>query len=234
MTKTINDRSRGFTLTELAVVMVIVAIMLGGLMMPLSTQRDLQSNRDTQKQLADISEALLGYAAAHETTTTPKNPYLPCPDTDNDGFENRGSAGGCTAVEGRLPWGDLGIGREDAWGNHFRYRVDKNYADRATGFKLNQIGTLSVCEESTCAKVLVKELPVVIVSHGKNGAGAFNTQGGTNAAPSSTDEIANQDADNSFVQRTSTSDAASEFDDIVVWISPYVLINRMLTAGKWP
>ena len=37
MTKTINDRSRGFTLTELAVVMVIVAIMLGGLMVPLST-----------------------------------------------------------------------------------------------------------------------------------------------------------------------------------------------------
>ena len=76
MTKTINDRSRGFTLTELAVVMVIVAIMLGGLMVPLSTQRDLQSNRDTQKQLADISEALLGYAAAHETTTTPKSSSL--------------------------------------------------------------------------------------------------------------------------------------------------------------
>ena len=82
--------------------------------------------------------------------------------------------------------------------------------------------------------ILANALPVVIVSHGKNGAGAFNSSGGTNPAPSSADEIANQDTDNNFVQRTSNSNAASEFDDLVVWISPYVLINRMLAAGKWP
>lgn len=42
----------------------------------------------------------------------------------------------------RLPWADLGLGRDDAWGNRFRYRVDEQcgvrYANRATGFVLGQ------------------------------------------------------------------------------------------------
>ena len=222
----------GFTLIELAIVLVIVAALIGGLLVPLSAQRDIQSYRETQKQLADISEALLGYAATHKATAAGRL-YLPCPDTDDDGFENR-AVDACAAAEGRLPWGDLGLGREDAWANRFRYRVDGGYANRATGFSLGQAGSLRVCEDPACAKVLAKDLPVVIVSHGKNGAGAFNSSGGTNPAPAGADEIANQNADNDFVLRTPGDAAGNEFDDLVVWLPPYVLFNRMIAAGKLP
>lgn len=233
-----STKSLGFTLTELAIVLVIVALLIGGMLVPLSAQRDLQSYRETQKQLSDISEALLGYAAAHKATTSGR-PYLPCPDTDNDGLENR-TVDECDAAEGRLPWTDLGLGRDDAWGNRFRYRVDASnayaYANRATGFVLGQAASLRVCEDSTCAtgKVIASNLPAVIVSHGRNGAGAFNTSGGTNPPPTGADEISNRNADNDFVLHTPSDAAGNEFDDLVIWISPNVLFNRMVAAGKLP
>jgi prepilin-type N-terminal cleavage/methylation domain-containing protein len=229
--------SKGFTLTELTIVLVIVALLMGGMLVPISAQRDLQNYRETQKQLADISEALLGYAATH-TATSDGKPYFPCPDIDNDGFEDR-TGNTCTNQEGRLPWGELGVGREDAWGNRFRYRVVKDYSNRAAGFALTLVSTetLKICEDSTCAPantVLAKDLPVVIISHGKNGAGAFNVSGGTNPAPAGADENSNRNADSDFVSHIPSTLAGNEFDDLVAWISPYVLFNRMIVARRLP
>jgi hypothetical protein len=77
---------------------------------------------------------------------------------------------------------------------------------------------------------LATQLPVVLLSHGKNGAGAFNTSGGTNTAPTSADELENSDTDNDFVSHTPTTD----FDDIVAWLPASILYNRMITAGRLP
>lgn len=66
--------SRGFTLLELLVVIVISSILLGGLLVPLSTRIELQQVHDEQERLADIREVLLGYAQAQGR--------LPCADTD--------------------------------------------------------------------------------------------------------------------------------------------------------
>jgi prepilin-type N-terminal cleavage/methylation domain-containing protein len=229
---------KGFTLAELAIVLVIVALLIGGMLVPLSAQRDLQDIRETQRQLSDIAEALSGYAASHAATGNGK-PYLPCPDTDGDGFENR-SGDACVADEGRLPWSDLGVGREDAWGNRFRYRVANAYAHSGTGFTLETPPTgssppsLRACEDAACATVIAAHLPAVIVSHGKNGAGAFDASGGTNPAPVGTDEIANQNGDGDFVLHPPSGVPGSEFDDLVAWVSPYILFNRMITAGRLP
>ena len=69
--------SRGFTLVELAIVLIILALLSGGLMMTLSSQVDQRSYRETQQQLQDIRDALLGYAASHPALDG--KPYLPCP-----------------------------------------------------------------------------------------------------------------------------------------------------------
>jgi prepilin-type N-terminal cleavage/methylation domain-containing protein len=239
MMMTRRSGCQGFTLAELTIVLVIVALLIGGMLVPLSAQRDLQDLRETQRQLSDITEALLGYAASHVATNSGK-PYLPCPDTDGDGFENR-SGNGCAAVEGRLPWSELGVGREDAWGNRFRYRVLGEYSDSGTGFMLTAAASLAdsnlplrACEDAACATVIANHLPAVIVSHGKNGAGAFNTSGGTNPAPNGTDEIENQDGDDNFVLHPMSIVPGSEFDDLVAWVSPYILFNRMIVAGRLP
>ena len=223
---------RGFTLAELAIVLVIVALLIGGMLMPLSAQQDQRNYSDTQKNMGDIVEALIGYAASHPATDG--KPYLPCPDTNNDGRENRISNSTCTSLEGRVPWNDLGVGREDSWGNRFRYRVTQAYADKDTGFTLASTGGLKVCESAACTAVVSSSLPVVIVSHGKNGAGAYNTTGTTNTAPLGDDEKSNQDLNNNFVLHTQSTASGSEFDDIVTWLSPNILYNRMIAAGKLP
>jgi hypothetical protein len=76
-----------------------------------------------------------------------------------------------------------------------------------------------------------------LVSHGRNGRGAVNAlTRSLNPAASSTDELANSDANTSFVSRTPSAAgaAAGEFDDQVVWLSTAILLNKMITAQKLP
>jgi hypothetical protein len=77
-------------------------------------------------------------------------------------------------------------------------------------------------------------VPVVIISHGKNGLGAVNRTGTTNPAPTGTDEIANTNGDDNFVSHVPSNVVGNEFDDIVVWLSPNILFNRMIAARKLP
>ncbi|MFZ2541687.1 MAG: prepilin-type cleavage/methylation domain-containing protein, partial [Gallionella sp.] len=68
-------------------------------------------------------------------------------------------------------------------------------------------------------------VPVVIYSTGKNGA-----QGSAGI-----DETANLDGTNINNNRTFVSrDPAPTFDDLVLWISSNILVNRMVAAGKLP
>ena len=46
-----NASMKGFTLTELAIVLVIVALLIGGMLVPLSTQRDIHNTSDTKSTL---------------------------------------------------------------------------------------------------------------------------------------------------------------------------------------
>ncbi|PKO83464.1 MAG: general secretion pathway protein GspH [Betaproteobacteria bacterium HGW-Betaproteobacteria-11] len=209
----------GFTLVELAIVLFIVSLLLGGMLLPLSAQQDIRYQSDTQKQLADINEALLGYAASK--LAADGKPYLPCPDTDGDGRENRvGNA--CTSPDGDLPWQDLGIGRQDAWNNAFRYRVTAAFSNNAVGFTLASTGDMRICDRADCSgTILATGVPAVVLSRGKNGASAAATA----------DEQENLDGDIYFVQHSISSDG---YDDQVVWLSANLLFNRMLSAGRLP
>ena len=84
----------GFTLIEMAIVLMIVGLLLGGLLVPLSAQMDQRNISDTQKAMSEIKEALIGYAMA--------NGRLPCPavPTTPTGQTASGvSAGTCSATQ---------------------------------------------------------------------------------------------------------------------------------------
>ena len=49
----------------LGYVLVIVAILIAGLVIPLATQQDIRARQDTENMLTNLREALLGYAASH-------------------------------------------------------------------------------------------------------------------------------------------------------------------------
>jgi hypothetical protein len=127
------------------------------------------------------------------------------------------------------------------WGNRFRYIVREQYARRSptTTFDLNTtLPNLRVCATvATCGSALTSSAVAAVLSHGKNGYGAINSQlGAVNPAPTSVDELENTNDDRSIVSRVHTPAgvAAGEYDDIVTWLPVYILFNRMVTAGKLP
>jgi prepilin-type N-terminal cleavage/methylation domain-containing protein len=243
-------QQKGFTLVEMAMVLLIVALLLGGMLVPLSAQMEQRNVSETQKALSEIKEAIIGYAIV--------NGRLPCPaSSTSNGVENPMGGGNCSNFNnGFVPAATLGLTPVDnqgyaidAWNNRILYAVTSwssttppvNYVfTTASGMSAVGISNLSpnllVCSTATgisgssCASgaALTSSpgVPVVIFSTGKNGA-----YGGTG-----TDEAANLDGNNTFVSHTPAprSSANGEFDDIVVWISPNVLLNRMVAAGKLP
>ena len=270
--ETAARKGRGFTLVELAVVIAIVALLLGALLVPLATQHQARNIRETQESLADIKEALLGYAVTQGR--------LPCPDTDRDGLED--PCGGILnirdVVEGFLPWQDLGTPATDPWGRIFRYAVTREFTEAAQpGVPAgpNQLDLADVANayisiltrgddastplpavEGKTPIQLAANVPAVVLSVGSNGSGGSLMGAGNLPVSTGTDELTNTSALTSkwilappvsqiFVQRSHSrssgacSDTAEgqpfcEFDDLLIWISAPVLLNRMVQAGQLP
>ena len=235
-------RQAGFTLIEMAMVLLIVALLLGGGLTVLSTQIDQQKFKDTQKSLEDAKEALIGFAASHAATDG--KPYLPCPDkttaagagTANDGQEDR-AGGVCVVTEGNLTWVTLGIVGTDGWGNRLRYRVTLAFRSSAVGMQLSSPSTLTVNNELGAAVAVA--VPAVILSHGGNTWGATSSAGAVIAQPpaANINETNNANAaDDVFISSSPVGlgGTGGEFDDIVTWLPATILFNRMLQAGKLP
>lgn len=247
----VKSRSQGFTLVEIAMVLLIVALLLGGLVPTLSSQIEQRQISDTSKQLDDIEQALIGYAATYGR--------LPCPAAPNTtGVENPLGGGTCTnPYNGFVPAATLGLSGTDSsgyavdsWGNRIHYAVTSwdstspvfsKVFTTVNGMSTVGIANLSptsllVCSTATgitsssCApgtSLTSNGVPAVIFSTGINGA-----QGSHGA-----DEQANLNGTNAtFVSHPPTPSGAAngEFDHIVIWISPNTLINRMVAAGQLP
>lgn len=224
-------RAGGFTLIELAISLAIVGLLLAMFVVPLGTQVDQRRIGDTQKQLDLVTEAILGFAVA--------NGRLPCPavaTTANTvagaGTESR-AAGACVSANGVLPWATLGLPETDAWGRRFTYRVRLIMADDPTGglqssFTLTDDGDITV-KSASAGVTVATNVAAVIVSHGKNGFGAYQPTG-VQIAGAAGDELENANADGNFVSKLPDT----SFDDIVAWVSPNVLKARMVAANRLP
>lgn len=217
----------GFSLVEMAIVLVIISLLLAGLLPMISSQMEQQRRTETRKQLDDIRGALIGYA----TSQTP--PKLPCPaspsiptGTVNAGVEAR-TGGVCTITSGVLPWVTLGTNETDAWGRRFTYSVTAVFASSVA---LTSTGNLNV-KTATTGTTIAANMPAVIVSHGVNGSGAWMPEGNQLAVSTDADEATNSTSGTlTFVSH----DMSPTFDDMVVWVSPNTLFNRLVTAGKLP
>lgn len=227
----------GFSLVEMAIVLVIIAILLAGLLPTISGQMEQQRRTETRKQMDEIRAALIGYAASQ----TP--PRLPCParPTLATGTAGAGVAD-CTIIPTRtgvLPWVTLGTSETDAWGRRFTYAVASSVVggDFATSFTLSSTGNLSVLSSSSgncltfpLTGCVGNNIPAVIISHGPNGFGAYTQQGTKLQNSTDIGEQTNYAGGINFVSQ----DTTPTFDDLVVWLSPNTLFNRMVAAGKLP
>lgn len=233
----------GFSLLEMAVVLMILGFVLGALLMPIQVQRQQQALQQTQNMLEIAQKTLLGYAQTQGR--------LPCPATrntaDDKGIANPVAGGTCAVTAGFLPAVTLGIQPVDVngfaldgWGNPIRYAVTQldqggiTAPDFTTTGDMGTVGiaelkpNLRVCASSAAANCtedinLVKDAVAVIYSLGATGGDA----------PGGADENENLDGNAVFVSHDSrTNDAGGEFDHVVAWISPFILYNAMIEAGQ--
>ncbi|MDP1928542.1 MAG: prepilin-type N-terminal cleavage/methylation domain-containing protein [Thiobacillus sp.] len=233
--------ARGFTLIEMAIVLIIITILIGGLAVPLSAQIQARRIAETRKTMEEAREAILGYAMTH-LAVTPGKRYLPCPDQNGNGTEDRilnNPANGCATDHGWLPWVTLGTASQDAWGNRLLYAVNVDFAHGTDGFSTNTplatTASFGVCSTHTCgAPNIASNVAFIVMSHGANGWGALNVNGNSLAAPTGLDEVENVDADATYISRipTQVGAASGEFDDILVWVSDSLLKARVCPTGS--
>src|SRR5689334_18551073 len=140
-------RSRGFTLTELAIVTTVVALLLASLLYTLSAQVEQRNFEDTRRRLEQARDLVLAFAIA--------NGRLPCPArytsaaSHSQGLESfcAAATGSCAGTEtttvqahgncsnyydGYLPAATIGFQTTDAngfamdaWNNRIRYVVTR-------------------------------------------------------------------------------------------------------------
>jgi prepilin-type N-terminal cleavage/methylation domain-containing protein len=247
-------RHRGFSLVELAVVLFIVALLLGTAMFTLSAQTEQRAIDETRRRLEAARELLLAYAIV--------NGRLPCPATGGTGVEVRDVNGLCTGgyYGGLLPARTIGFQITDdagfaldAWNNRIRFAVSNavtgctatqpNHFTNAVSLKANGItcapDDLIVCRSATgitptaCGgaanQVMSQNLVAAIVfSVGKNGL--------TVPAGGGIDEAANLNGDRVFVFHTPNpaGPANGEFDDHFTWLTVGELYGKMIAAGVLP
>ena len=242
----------GFTLVEIAMVLLIITLLLAGLVPTISSQMEQQRTNETRKQMSEISDALIGFALRNGRLPCAARAATPTGQSFSGvyaGNEYPDCNGGSQAANayGVVPWVTLGTSETDGWGNRFTYRVSSDFADAIASatyggctptpaptqatFGLCSAGDPDIYSAATWVTAVANDVPAIIISHGKNGAGAYTPQG-TQRPAGSTDEQENTDhsSDWKYVSRIPTSD----FDDLVGWVTPNILANRMVAAGKLP
>ncbi len=112
-----RGRRQGYSLVELAIVLAVLGLLLSGAVLPIGRQLEDKAYDRTSQRITDAIDAVVGYAASrrspgmnvlylnlngntgtrdlyehygHRIARVPEGrPYLPCPDVNGDGIEDR-------------------------------------------------------------------------------------------------------------------------------------------------
>ena len=159
--------ARGYTIVELSIVLVVIGLLLSGAIASFDRWARYEQAQTTRDSIDLVKKAIVQYAARNRTApreitirsvilemtvqtswNMPQSrPYLPCPDIDGDGIEDRvenadlladGNLfyghGLCSSQRGFLPWSTLRVPAADAWGGLFLYYVDSVFSHSLVGF----------------------------------------------------------------------------------------------------
>lgn len=219
-----RQQQQGLNLVELAIVLVILGVLLGGLITPFSTQLEASKRKGVETQLKDIHDALLGYVA--------NTGRLPCPATatSNGLSAPVGATTNCTSPNGFVPIRTLDLNGSvdasnrllDPWLNPIRYRLTTAAGGAySNDITLGLTPDLQICQQSACSNIIADNVVAVIVSLGSDGT-----------TTTSTDQLENIDNDVIFVERSISELGGSEFDDHLRWISPNTLAYQLVKSGQ--
>ncbi|MDP3742892.1 MAG: type II secretion system protein [Methylotenera sp.] len=149
---------KAFTLVEMAIVLVIVGLVIGGLLSSLTAQVEQQKLNETRVTINNIKESLLGYAMA--------NGRFPCPATaPNPPINNvtavevgNSATGVCTIYDGWVPSVTLGLSPTDTegyvldgWNNPIRYAIANLSDDADATHIFTKSSGMKTANSTTCS-----------------------------------------------------------------------------------
>ena len=225
----------GFTLLELAIVLAVLGLLLGGGSLLLQPMLDNNRRNETRARLKGIEDALTVFAAQNFDLPCPSNPALG-PSATGNGAE--GASCSSVMAFGGVPWRALGLSEADVldgWGRRISYAVTSSLAVTAggplncpsTGFaaitqgRLENRGANDAAIPPPGAAPGPAKAAYILISHGENGSGAFLPSGQRLPdGPASATEVANRKTagsgtDTIFYYEKRTADTDVGFDDIV-------------------
>lgn len=233
----IAKKLAGFTLLEMSLVLMVLAVVLGGLMQPLLNNREQLLQRQAKMQLDEIRQVLLGYAISHGR--------LPCPATETSVGVARSSGVGCEVYGGYVPSVDLGVAGAldsegvllDPWFKRLRYRLSSHDSDadaradfavtggmREAGLSRLR-GDLKIShwsgESCNDLQLRASHIVAVVYSDGKN---TYDSRA----------EQLNQAVGSHFATGAFSQSTDCGFDDQLRWISDSALFTQMLRAQRLP
>ncbi len=244
---------------ELTIALVIIGLLLSGILVPLSVQRENSRIAAARAQLSEARAALLGFAVV--------NGRLPCPAIPASAGQESLAGGGCTTQHGFLPAAALGLTgprngdslQLDPWLNPLRYSVTNSDVDGDGSWDFTAPGELAdvgvallapdlvVCSSaagstptacSGAATTVTTVAPLMVYSMGKDWANFTsadqleNVGASLGGGPAGTSYRVASDV--VFVDRGFSARSGAEYDDIVEWIPPGALYLQLLTAGRLP
>ena len=235
----------GFTLIELSVVLVIVAILSVGIFSGISAQMNGVKLLESRTQTERIKQSIAQFVQI--------NQFAPCPDSNGDGLENRTGSQACSFSVGDVPFLDLGLTEaqvQDGWGNKIRYAVNRQATESASiweeassaSYFCNQkvpafnqqttppikgdlgSGNYTVCNENVSAcssetatkNLLASGISIVLVTFNQDGQESLTSCDTTTGATAQ-----NCKAGAYYHQAKISSKKAEFFDDHIVTVSGY-------------
>lgn len=257
-----NKAQAGFTLIEIAIVLLVVVILLGYTVAMFPLQQELKQYRNADAEMEEIIDHLIGFAQV--------NGRLPCPDTttdneapanDVDGIEDQllDPNDGCEAYFGFLPARTLGINGKydddgrliDPWGSGYGYAVSNVNTDfGGVGDTRPDLVTAGGIRDEGVANVV----PDLFLCDDSDTTGDDLNCGAVSGDPvienvavvivslgknfDITSNIQDENADD-FDDGTNDkvyifAPRRDDYDDIVKWIPPSLLFSRMIEADQLP
>jgi prepilin-type N-terminal cleavage/methylation domain-containing protein len=191
---------RGFTLIEIAVVMVIIGILAGGGVSLMRVLTERKARTEALSYLKDTHTSLLAFAE--------RTGRLPYADSDGDGLENSGVVGGS------LPYRTLTTAPTDAYKRPLRYALNPNLgtnrASACSALRMGLTGTPQVVDADGTAATF--PIAAILAS-----AGPMDADGDGNVfddLAAGTHQGDNTDGTPNYLRHP----PVAGFDDLVVYV----------------
>ncbi len=247
--------NQGFTLVELAIVLLIGGFLVVTFLGSNEARTEIQRIKNTQLKLKVIIAAIEEYARNYQHLPCPADPTLDFTNANfGDGLGTGGNgsgnteclatnmepvAGGATdqILRGAIPTDQLGLTTEtslDGWGRRFSYVVAERLTMAgASGYSNAATSGLITIQTNHDGdgnnNAITSTAAVIVFSHGPNGFGARTTDGSStiNTAGITNIENENLDADTNYVTSFPRNDVSGSevYDDILKWRSRFQMVE---------